>query len=166
MVVNYLKDVSTVLATVSAVQTGKITHHLQTERQMLKLIFAFDHINHACYNSFQHVFLTNLLKHNPQVFGDRFKYGFGDTSLCETFSTIHGDVVTEHFNEKSGRTARPYRGGYIHCAKCVQIQSFFWSVLSRIQTEYGEILRIPPYSVRIRENTDEKKLRIWTLFTQ
>ena len=23
-----------------------------------------------------------------------------------------------------------------------------------------------PYSVRIRENTDQKKLRIWTLFTQ
>ena len=28
------------------------------------------------------------------------------------------------------------------------------------------ILRISPYSVRMRENTDQKKLRIWTLFTQ
>ena len=27
-------------------------------------------------------------------------------------------------------------------------------------------LLIPPYSVQIRENTDQKKLRIWTLFTQ
>ena len=27
-------------------------------------------------------------------------------------------------------------------------------------------LRITPYSVRMRENTDQKKLRIWTLFTQ
>ena len=25
---------------------------------------------------------------------------------------------------------------------------------------------ISPYSVRMRENTDQKKLRIWTLFTQ
>ena len=33
---------------------------------------------------------------------------------------------------------------------------FFWSVLSRIWTEYGEILRISPYSIRIRENTDQK----------
>ena len=30
----------------------------------------------------------------------------------------------------------------------------FWSVFSRILTEYGEIL-ISPYSVRIRENTDQ-----------
>ena len=53
-----------------------------------------------------------------------------------------------------------------HCLKSVQIRSFFWSVFSCIRTEYGEILRISPYSVRMRENTDQKKLRIWTLFTQ
>ena len=28
-----------------------------------------------------------------------------------------------------------------HCVTSVQIRSFFWSVLSRIRTEYGEILR-------------------------
>ena len=50
--------------------------------------------------------------------------------------------------------------------KSVQIQSFFWSVFSHIQTEYGEIIRISPYSVRMRENTDQKKLHIWILFTQ
>ena len=33
---------------------------------------------------------------------------------------------------------------------------FFWSVFSRIRTEYGEILRISPYSVRMWENTDQK----------
>ena len=31
----------------------------------------------------------------------------------------------------------------------------FWSVFSRIRTEYGEILRISPYLVRMRENTDQ-----------
>ena len=29
-----------------------------------------------------------------------------------------------------------------------------WSVFSRIRTEYGEILRISPYPVRMRENAD------------
>ena len=29
-----------------------------------------------------------------------------------------------------------------------------------------KILRIFPYSVRMSENTDQKKLRIWTLFMQ
>ena len=32
----------------------------------------------------------------------------------------------------------------------------FWSAFSRIWTEYGEILRISPYSVRMRENADQK----------
>ena len=27
----------------------------------------------------------------------------------------------------------------MHCVKCVQIRSFFWSVFFHIQTEYGEI---------------------------
>ena len=31
----------------------------------------------------------------------------------------------------------------------------FWSPFSRIRTEYGEILRISPYSVRMRENADQ-----------
>ena len=33
---------------------------------------------------------------------------------------------------------------------------FFWSVFYSIRTEYGEIPRISPYSVRQRENTDQK----------
>ena len=45
----------------------------------------------------------------------------------------------------------------IHCLKSVQIRSYIWSVFSRNRTEYGEILRIYPYSIRIRENTDQKK---------
>ena len=33
---------------------------------------------------------------------------------------------------------------------------FFWSVFSHIWTEYGDILRISPYSIRIRENKDHQ----------
>ena len=43
--------------------------------------------------------------------------------------------------------------------KMCQNAEFFWSIFSRIRTEYGEILRM-------RENMDQKKLSIWTLFTQ
>ena len=42
----------------------------------------------------------------------------------------------------------------------------FWSVFSRIRTEYGEIQSISPYSFQMLENTDQKTLGIWTLFTQ
>ena len=54
----------------------------------------------------------------------------------------------------------------IHCVKSVKIRSFFWSVYSRNRSEYGETKGISLYLVRIRENTDQEKLRIWTLFTQ
>ena len=53
-----------------------------------------------------------------------------------------------------------------HCVKSVQIRSFFWSVFSCIRTKYGDLRSKSPYSVRIQENTDQKKLRIWTLFTK
>ena len=53
-----------------------------------------------------------------------------------------------------------------HCVKSVQIRSFYWSLISRIRTKNGEILRISPYSVQMQEIADQKKLRIWTHFTQ
>ena len=31
----------------------------------------------------------------------------------------------------------------------------FWSIFSRIRTEYEEILRLSPYSARMRENMDQ-----------
>ena len=31
----------------------------------------------------------------------------------------------------------------------------FWSAFSHIRTEYGVILHISPYSVQMRENTDQ-----------
>ena len=39
--------------------------------------------------------------------------------------------------------------------KC-PFSEFFQSVFSRIRTEYGDLLRKSPYSVRMRENTDQK----------
>ena len=38
------------------------------------------------------------------------------------------------------------------CKKCPYLE-FFWSAFSRIWAKYGEIL---PYSVRMRENKDQK----------
>ena len=54
----------------------------------------------------------------------------------------------------------------ILCVKNDQMRSFFWSVFSCFRTEYGDLLRKSPYSVRTQENTDQKKLRIWIIFTQ
>ena len=47
-----------------------------------------------------------------------------------------------------------------------QIRSSFWSAFSCIRIEYGDLPSKSPYSVRVQENTDQKKLRIWTFSTQ
>ena len=112
MTINYLKDVSTMLAIVSAVREGDLKIHLQAERQMLKLIFAFDHIHYARYNTFQHVNLLDLQRRNTSSFQDLYIYGYGATSTGDPFSVCHGDLVTEHMNRETKGVAGPFRSGY------------------------------------------------------
>ena len=52
MTMQYLKDVSLMVTIVSAVREGVIDKHLQAEREMLKLVFAIDHVHYARYNTF------------------------------------------------------------------------------------------------------------------
>ena len=75
------------------------------------------------------------------------KLGFLDIALA-------GLLSSSQFNKK------------MDCMKSVQIRSFFWSLFSCIRTKYGDLRSKPPYSVPIQENTNQKKLLIWTLFTQ
>ena len=49
LTVAYLKDVSSMLGMVSAVREACFERHLQSERVMLNLCFAFDHHNYARY---------------------------------------------------------------------------------------------------------------------
>ena len=44
--------------------------------------------------------------------------------------------------------------------KCPYLQ-LFWFAFFRIRTEYGEILRISPYSVQMRENTVQNNSEYW-----
>ena len=62
---------------------------------------------------------------------------------------------------------------FIHCVKSVQIRSFLYNIFSNIfilasyiQTEYRDLRSKSSNSVQIQEKTDQRKLRIWILFTQ
>ena len=69
--------------------------------------------------------------------------------LCEqesTFSSIAQMKQQHHWIFPETLTLRK---------KC-PYSEFFWSVFSRIWTEYGEILRISPYAVRMWGNMDLK----------
>ena len=74
----------------------------------------------------------------------------GELKKCFTFflfpflrSLLSNKVVLYFYVKKALREKCPY-------------SKFFWSVFSCIQTEYGEIMSISPYLVRMKENTDQK----------
>ena len=48
--------------------------------------------------------------------------------------------------------------------KCLNME-FFWSVFSCIRTEYRNLQSKSAHPVQIQENTDHKKILIWTIFT-
>ena len=60
--------------------------------------------------------------------------------MCEKKKTINIDILTTFRNALR--------------EKCPN-SKLFWSIFPRIGTEYLEILRISPYSVRIREHKDQ-----------
>ena len=55
-----------------------------------------------------------------------------------------------------------------YCVSCHRVKSVsIWSLsCPRLSYLDFEIVPISPYSVKMQENTDQKKLRIPTLFTQ
>ena len=53
----------------------------------------------------------------------------------------------------------------LHCAKGVQLPSFFWSLFSRIWTEYKDLRSKSLYSLRIQEVTDQKKKSVFGKFS-
>ena len=113
MTMQYLKDVSLLLTIVSAVREGCFARHLQAVRQFLKLVFAFDHVNYARYNAYQHIYLTDMKNTNSNAYTELIKFGFGCTNTeTEMFNTKHGDLETEHFNRETKGTAGPFRSGY------------------------------------------------------
>ncbi len=112
MTVAFLRDISSLLALVSAVREGDFDRHLQAERDMLRFLFAFDHQNYARYLSYQHVYLSDLKLTNNAAYQDLCIRGFGANYSGDTFANVHGDLVTEYFNKETKGTAGPFRLGY------------------------------------------------------
>ena len=66
----------------------------------------------------------------------------------------------------SGTSAPSFISAWcLHDVNSVQMWSFLWPVFSCIRTECGYLHHKSQYSVRMQENTDQKKFRIWTHFT-
>ena len=107
--VNYLKDVSVLLSLVSVVRECKIEQHLQAEKNLTYLAFAYDHQNYARYNTYQNVCLSNPKQTDHPAFHDLKTKGIGGSIIGETFSAIHDDLFTELLNKETKSTAGSFR---------------------------------------------------------
>ena len=100
MTVTYLTYMSTMLAIVSTVRKGGLKRHFSAEPEILKLMFAFDQINYAGYITYQHAYLNDLLRKDNSIVKGLITNGHGASCSRDWFSTIHEDLVTEHFKKK------------------------------------------------------------------
>ena len=67
MFVNYLKNVSALLAMIRFVRECNIEMHLEAERALLLQHFAFGHPNYSCYLTYQHLLLEVHRTSNTSV---------------------------------------------------------------------------------------------------
>ena len=86
------------------------------------------------------------------------------TSLLQSFHMRYESLFAVSLTNKI--IIRSNTNKNIHCVKSVQIRSFFWSVFSRIQTEYGEILRSFFWSVFSPIRTEYGEILVFGHFSR
>ena len=77
-----------------------------------------------------------------------------DDVVLDTYYRFQIPVTTGGFELQTSYIYQMLKHIDIYTARKVSIFGNFWSVFSHILTEYGEILGIFTYSVRMQENTD------------
>ena len=84
MFVNYLKDVSALLAMIRSVRECNIEMNLEAERALLPQLFAFGHPNYSCYLTYQHALLEVHRISNKSIWIDLKENRFGSLALQGT----------------------------------------------------------------------------------
>ena len=101
MMLQYIKDVSGMLALIYAVREKSIELHPAAERRMLPKLFAFDHINYARYLTVQHVDLEKMELQKKEAWNELKAGGFGG-SIIENNRCIYKDKSRDCKNSKKG----------------------------------------------------------------
>ena len=109
---------------------------------MLKLVFAFDHVNYARYKSYQHVLLMEKKRMDTEAYRDLLIYGFGTSLTGSSFSGLHGDLLTELFNKETKGNAGPFRSGYSTKVKSVNTWVRTSHIHCEIRSELKEKLKL------------------------
>ena len=112
ILVSYLKDVSLFLSLIQSVRQSDIDLHLEAERKAIPLMKAYNHWNYFRYISYQHVHFNSLKNKNDPIYEHLKERGFGASYSGDTFSSVHGDLVTEYLNREMKGTSGPFRSGH------------------------------------------------------
>ena len=158
MTIEYLKDVSSMLAMVSAVREGSLERHLQAERDMIKQVFAFGHHNYARYLSYQHVSVRSMEQQNHPAIQNLKENGFGGSISGEPFSSIHGDLITELFNKETKGTRGPMRAGFSTNHKAINEWIATIHIHGRVREEFKKLLMLKTSS-KHKELTNGGKIK-------
>ena len=112
----FIKNVSSLLALVSAMQGNNFERHLQADREMVKYYFAFNHINYTCHVSYQQVYLRELQSINNNAMMNLTQRGFGDSLSGNSFSLLarYNNKKYLRINKKAGRSSL-CKIQYRHC---------------------------------------------------
>ena len=95
-VTDYLRDISAFLKSkIAAYRDKSMDLHLQAQRDLLPLLFAFNHPNYSRYLTYHHFELEGLKETNPSAYQKLKMYGMGASLTGRKFSTIPADLVTE-----------------------------------------------------------------------
>ena len=157
MTIEYLKDVSSLLSMVWAVRSGNFDGHLQSERDIIKQCFAFDHVRYSRYLSYQHVLLKNMENENHPAIQDLISRGYGRSMSGDLFSAIHGDLVTEIFNGATKRQGGPHRGGFTNDVHVLNTWIKTTHIHAKIRTELKNKIHLKTSSVPKESTPSGKK---------
>ena len=78
---------------------------------MLPLLFMLDHPRYARHVTYQHVFMSSLKKNNDIQYRSLEEQGFGASYSGNSFTNVHGDLVTEYANKEMKGSTGPFRNG-------------------------------------------------------
>ena len=112
-IVEYIRDVCCFLSKIAAYRDKNIDLYLQAQRELLPLLFAFNHSNYSRYLTYHHIELHGLKETYPTAYNQLETYGMGASLTGRKFSTIPGDLVTEAtVNREVKIRGGPMRGGH------------------------------------------------------
>ena len=148
MMLQYVKDVSCMLALIFSVREKVVELHVAAERKMLPKLFAFDHMNYARYLTIQQVDFQKMEILNGNVWEDLKSNGFGGSLTGDKFSTVHGDLITETtINREVKVRGGPMQGGYSTSLKTTDAFIKTNHLMAKIRRKVKDRLKILTTSV-------------------